>query len=115
MALTYIDNLQVYIGKVDKPLPEPPYKPPDEENRTADILTQLHNSQQSMGWLDKDGNGTLGDGKKTHLIAQQGTGAIRLDLLPTNPLSFPEGEYYIELMVEGTENGGRILYNLYVE
>lgn len=117
-ALTYVDNLQVYIGTASSLPPDPSKKPPDAENRTASILTQLNNAQPGR-WLDRNNNGSLGDGKETHLLATKGTGQIRLDLLsptPTSPpLSFPEGEYYIELRVEGAGNGGRILYNLYVE
>jgi hypothetical protein len=111
-ALTYVDRLQIYIGKADTPLPEPPNKPSDEDNHTDDILNQLDNAQPTVGWLDVNGQGSLGDGKESHALAKNGTGEIRLDLLSPD-LSFPPGDYYIQLDVGN--GGGRILYNLYVE
>lgn len=101
-ALTYVKNLQVYIGNAGSA----------GVNRTEQILSQIITVQPGMGWLDLNGNGFLGDGGSTHPLVQKGTGAIRLDLI-SNDLSFPEGEYYIELRVES--GGGRMLYNLYVE
>ena len=90
-ALTYVDNLQVFIGL---------------ENKTPDILGQLRDAQQGITW-DKLGNGTAG-----HVLAVEGTRAIRLDFLPG--VTFSEGrEYFIDLRV--ASGGGRILYNLYVE
>ena len=119
--LTYVDTLQVYIGQVDVDGTRP--DPGPDKNYTQDILTQLNNLQPTIGWLDLNGNGTLGNGGPSHALAKNGTGEIRLDLLaPT--LSFPEGEYYIELRAPDKDpktenpipnNGGRILYNLYVE
>lgn len=121
-ALTYVNNLQVYIGKVDQtgvvPMPLP-----DMDNHTKEILTQLNNAQPTVAWLDTNGHGSLGDGRESHPLAHLGTGEIRLDLLSPN-LSFPDGQYYIELRAPDTHpdtgapisnNGGRILYNLYVE
>ena len=111
-ALTYVDHLQVYIGKADTPLPESPNKPSDVDNHTDDILNQLDNAQPTVGWLDLNGQGSLGNGNESHPLAKNGTGEIRLDLLSPN-LSFPPGDYYIQLHVDS--GGGRILYNLYVE
>jgi hypothetical protein len=59
----------------------------------------------------------LGDGADNHVFVLKGTNAIRLDFLPQ--VFFTEGEHYIELRVSAgpnnEPNGGRILYNLYVE
>ncbi len=90
-ALTYVDDLQVFIGL---------------ENKTPDILGQLRDAQQGITW-DKLGNGTAG-----HVLAVEGTRAIRLDFL--SGVTFSEGkEYVIDLRV--ASGGGRILYNLYIE
>lgn len=96
MALTYVDDLQVFIGE----------SVPQLQKKTGAILDQLRDVQQSVTW-DK-----LGNGNDNHVLALKGTGAIRLDFLPG--VSFAEGrEYLIELQV--ASGGGRILYNLYVE
>lgn len=94
-ALTYLDNLQVSIGK----------SVPQAQNKTDDILRQLRAAQSSVTW-DK-----LGNGSGNHVLAMKGSGAIKLDFLPD--ITFTEGEYVIELSV--ASGGGRILYNLYVE
>lgn len=111
-ALSYINNLQVYIGRVDENgvVPNPL---PDNDNRTNAILTQLRRfseSTQSRTIWD-----TLGDGTSNHPVVEKGTGEIKLNFLTSsnNPLSFGSGQYYIDLRVES--GGGRILYNLYVE
>ncbi|MBS0157860.1 MAG: hypothetical protein JSS26_04670 [Nitrospira sp.] len=94
-ALTFVSNLQVLIG-------------PDISrlvNHTNDIVTQLRAAQPTETW-DQLGNGGGG-----HALAVKGTSEIKLDFLPN--IAFTEGEYVIELRVNG--GGGRILYNLYVE
>jgi hypothetical protein len=102
--ITFCDGLQVFLGKDNTQTPD---------DFTEAILGQLHDA----GHLDWDGVPALGDGLENHVLVQRGTGAIRLDFLPN--VSFTEGEYFIQLQVPaGTAtkpNGGRILYNLYVE
>ena len=93
--LTYVDDLQVLIGE----------SVPGLKNKTKDILDQLRDAQQGLVW-DK-----LGDGESNHVLALEGTGAIRLDFLPD--VTFTDREYVIDLKV--TSGGGRILYNLYIE
>jgi hypothetical protein len=105
--LTYIDNLQIYIGKVDVDGKRP--DPGLDDNYTAAILDQLKNAQPAIyGGKSKLGEG---HGDENDPLANNGTGPIKLDFL--QGLSFDEGEYYIELKVDS--GGGRILYNLYVE
>jgi hypothetical protein len=107
-ALTYINNLQIYVGKVavDGTRPDPG---PDD-NYTSAILDQLKNAQPAIyGGKNKLGEGR---GDENDPLANNGTGAIKLDFLQ-GLSSFDEGEYYIELKVDS--GGGRILYNLYVE
>lgn len=97
-ALTYVDDLQVYI---------------DGQNKTIDILNQLHGAQPTESW------NKLGNGTNQHTFFKSGTGEIKLNFLSN--VSFIEGEHLIELKVDsdinsdGEKNGGRILYNLYVE
>jgi hypothetical protein len=95
-ALTYVNDLQVWIGK-----------PNQLDNYTPKIWHQLHDAQPTIEWETIK----LGDGSVNHPLAQNGTGEIKLDFL--EGLSFDEGEYCIELKVDS--GGGRILYNLYVE
>jgi hypothetical protein len=106
-ALTYVDTLQVSIGRNnDQPV-----------NHTPNVLRQLADATP----LDWNANSTLGDGKDTHVLKVKGTGAIRLDFLPG--VYFTEGEHFIELKLlpktdaagRPAPNGGRILYNLYIE
>jgi hypothetical protein len=118
--LTYIDNLQIYIGKVAVDGKRPDPKPDDNDNYTSAILDQLKNAQPAIyGSKNKLGEGR---GDVNDPLANNGTGPIKLDFL--QGLDFDEGEYYIILhapdKVPKTEvpiphNGGRILYNLYVE
>lgn len=98
-ALTFVDDLEVWIGKNKDQL----------ENYKNHILKQLHDVQPN----ERDKWGKLGDGSGDHILAQKGTGPIKLDFLSPEKLSFTEGEYLIELNVKS--GGGRILYNLYVE
>ncbi|HSH78802.1 MAG TPA: hypothetical protein VLA19_09765, partial [Herpetosiphonaceae bacterium] len=93
--LTYIRGLQVWI---------------DGDNKTDDILSQLQNAQPTENWTE------LGDGAGNHVLTMKGTGEIKLDFLPG--VTFDEGEHCIELRapaIPNKSNGGRILYNLYVE
>ena len=87
--LTHVDNLQVYIGKADPslPVPIPPNKPPDDKNRTKDILIQLNNSQPNERWLDQNGNGSLGDGGKPISWQRKAPGKSGLIFFPP-PLVF---------------------------
>jgi hypothetical protein len=64
-----------------------------------------------VNWKDTNGKDALGDGTGTHALVEKGTGPIALNLLANE--TFPEGAYYIDLVV--ASGGGRILYNLYVE
>lgn len=97
-ALTFVDDLQVWIG-------------PDIDslvNRTEDIRRQLQSMRPSQEDWNKLGEGPT---KPDHAFIKKGTGIIRLDFLPT--VSFSEGEYVIDLRV--ASGGGRIHYNLYIE
>jgi hypothetical protein len=91
-ALSYVADLQVTIDD-------------NNNNVSADILTQLQDARPTQDWS------RFGNGLATHALVQDGTGDIKLDLLPH--LSFTEGEHWIELSV--ASGGGRILYNLYIE
>ena len=93
--LTFVENLKVKI---------------DGRPVTSDIVAQLKAASQDWNDNSKD---VLGDRTSNHPIAQKGTGEIKLDFLPD--VYFLEGEHVIELSVAGDGNGGRILYNLYVE
>jgi hypothetical protein len=107
--LTHVEDLQVSVGLSTNPLP-----------RTTDIRQQLADANQAK-WLANDGQPKrLGDGTSNHVLAMDGTGGIRLDFLPN--MAFDEGEYCIELRVgpaivggNPLANGGKILYNLYIE
>jgi hypothetical protein len=95
VAFSFVDDLQVFIGKSVDGL----------QNKTIPILAQLRDAQPSVTWDQ------LGNGNSNHVLAQQGTGTIRLDFLPG--VSFEEGEHVIDLRV--VSGGGRIHYNLYIE
>lgn len=101
--LTYCERLEVWIGKDNNILGD----------HTGNILGQLADAVPS----DWGGIKTLGDGTSNHVLVIKGTGPIRLDFLPK--IAFTEGEYFIEFRVpakaNGSPNGGRVLYNLYVE
>ena len=86
-ALTYVTDLQVAI---------------DNRPVTQDIINQLKGTDSTWSKL----------GDSAHSL-KDGTGEIKLDFLPG--VSFLEGEHLIEFSVSGDGNGGRILYNLYVE
>ena len=105
--LKYIENLEIWFGRNDS----------DPINKTEEIKGQLA-ARAPIDWANKE----LGNGLHDHVLVKKGTGPIRLDFLPG--LSFSEGEYYLELRSPGKldaagnrtiPNGGRILYNLYVE
>jgi hypothetical protein len=81
-AHTYVSSLKIILDGTDY---------------TTAIINRL-------GW-DK-----LGDGTSGHVLVQEGTGPIQLELLGADLI---EGEHTLELKV--TSGGGRILYNLYVE
>ena len=110
--LTFVDGLQIFLG--------PSGDVARTVNRTADIQQQLADANRA-NWVDGAGNlKALGDGSGNHVLVMSGTGPIRLDFLPH--VSFAEGEYCIELKVDAkieagkrVANGGKILYNLYVE
>jgi hypothetical protein len=108
--LSYVKNLQIHIGNVDVNGKWP--EPGSGKKCTDEILTQLRNLQPTIWGDSTKTKDELGDGSKDHPLANNGTGAIRLDLL-SNELSFPEGQYYIDLIVPS--GGGRVVYNLYVE
>jgi len=108
--LAYVDDLQIFLGIAGDSV--------QSVNRTNEILIQLANSNPvDWGGKNKIGNsGLSGD-----VLKDKGTGPIRLDYL--NDTTFVEGEYCIELRVAARHdplgnkiaNGGKILYNLYVE
>jgi hypothetical protein len=99
--LTYFSNLLIAIDGID---------------RTDAIIAQIvdHVASDKLKWQ----NG-LGDGTETHPIADKSvdTVPIRLDFLPG--VTFAEGQHVIEftvgLLPSGDANGGRLIYNLYVE
>jgi hypothetical protein len=102
-ALTFVDSMEVWIGKDDE----------EAVDQTDSIREQLADANSN----DWPAGMRLGNGKGDHPLVKKGTGPIRLDFLPD--LYFTEGQYYIELRIpkrtDGTPNGGRVLYNLYVE
>lgn len=107
-ALTFVNDLKIYIGKVDADGRRPNSGP--NNDYTSLILNHLKNVQPGIyGSKTKLGEG---DGSENDPLAMYGTGPIPLDSLSNN-LSFSEGQYYIDLIVR--DGGGRILYNLYVE
>ncbi len=93
--LSYVGDLHVYID--GKPV-------------TTAIVEQLKGGDSN--WSGNSGD-KLGDRTSSHPLVTRGTGPIRLDFLPA--MRFDLGEHFIELSVTGDGNGGRILYNLYVE
>jgi|CXWL01.1.fsa_nt_gi hypothetical protein len=113
-AFSYVDNLQVYIWRVENP-----DDPSPQDNQTAAILQQLEDYYPEWRQLRQStpNDMKLGNGGAGHVFATKGTGAIQLNFL-SNKLVFSEGEYCIEFRVkEGRQaaNGGKIHYNLYVE
>jgi hypothetical protein len=116
--LTFVTNLQIYIGKVEADGKRPALS--EDKNYTKRIMAQLQNAQSAI----YGGKNILGEGigGENDPLANNGTGAIKLDFL--QGLDFDEGEYYIILHAPDKDpetedpiphNGGRILYNLYVE
>jgi hypothetical protein len=108
--LSYVDDLQVFIWRVQTPDP-----PRDEDNRTQEIIDQLVLFYPEWRQLTP-AERKLGNGGAGHIFAIKGTGAIRLDFL--EGLAFYEGEYCIEFRVKDNRsdaNGGKIHYNLYIE
>ncbi|CUS34027.1 hypothetical protein [Candidatus Nitrospira nitrificans] len=100
--LTFVNNLQIAIDRV---------------NKTIAIRDQIVDSvpgSQKPAWQLG-----LGDGTDNHPLANPAIDAvpIRLDFLPG--VTFAEGQHVIEFSVglrpDGEANGGKILYNLYVE
>ena len=99
--LTYFANLLVAIDGID---------------RTDAIKAQIvdHVASDKVKWQQG-----LGDGTETHPIADESvdTVPIRLDFLPG--VTFAEGQHVIEftvgLLPNGDANGGKLIYNLYVE
>lgn len=108
-SLTFVNDVQISIGPASKTV-----------NCTLNIRQQLADANRA-NWMDGAGNPkALGDGTGNHVLAMSGTGPIRLDFLPG--MTFVEDEYCIELKVDAktdtgkrVANGGKILYNLYVE
>jgi len=107
LPLTHVSDLEVWIGRTGLPA----------TNHTANILSQL--ASGNSAWA---GGVRLGNASDGHVFVQRGTGSIRLDFLPG--VAFTEGEYSIELRVKERldsngqtklPNGGRVIYNLYIE
>lgn len=102
-ALTYVNDLRIKI---------------DGKDVTRAILEQITAADSIWFTNSKD---MLGDGTKNHPLIEKGTGEIKLDFLPN--ISLLEGEHVIELSApeikdsngKPVPNGGRIVYNLYVE
>jgi len=90
--LTYVKDLEIWI---------------DGSPCTPQILQQVSNNRPNQIWT------TLGDGTPGHPLADTGTGPIRIDYVPGVALT--EDEHYIDFIVGGDGNGGRIHYSLYVE
>jgi hypothetical protein len=95
--LTFIEGLQIEI---------------DEQPVTDAVLAQINSNNSAHQWA-QIGDGT---GETADLLAENGTDAIRVDFLV--PLS--EGAHTIRLFLKGeksngSRNGGRIHFNLYVE
>ena len=106
--LTYVDDLQVSIGEVIGPQL-------NLINRTDPIVAQIADANPNWNQL-ASAEKKLGNGGAGHLFATDGTGAIRLDFLPS--VAFSEGEYCIELGFKTdrtTIAGGKVYYNLYIE
>jgi hypothetical protein len=111
--LTFVDRLEIFLGLV------PTGGVARTVNRTTEIQSQLADANPEVwGTRTKIGEG----GVKGDPLKEKGTGPIRLDFLPD--MTFTEGEEYcIELKVQAktdsagkkVANGGKILYNLYVE
>ena len=86
----------------------------DQTNAIRDQIVDLAPGDQKTAW-----ESGLGDGTGNHPLAHRDAEAlpIRLDFLRN--VTFREGQHVIDLSVElnddGSANGGRILYNLYVE
>ena len=99
--LSYVQNLLIAIDGVD---------------RTDEIKAQIVDTVAADKQKWQAG---LGDGTDGHPLANKDidTVPIRLDFLPG--VTFGEGQHVIEFSVElgpnGAANGGKILYNLYIE
>ncbi len=101
-ALTFVTNLQIAIDGMDRTI------------AIRDQIVDSVASDQKPAWRLG-----LGSGDNSHPLANEAIDAvpIRLDFLPG--VTFPEGQHIIEFSVglrpDGESNGGKILYNLYVE
>jgi hypothetical protein len=97
-ALTFVEGLRVVM---------------DGQDVTDRILQQIRNSRPTAENWSRLGQGT---GAATDALYEFGSGAIRLDYL----VPLDEREHSIVLQVprlksDGSPNGGRIQYNIYVE
>jgi hypothetical protein len=92
-VLDYFDGLRVII---------------DGQDVTDAILEQVVAEHPDQLWKNR-----LGDGSADHPMVTSGTQAIRLDHI--DKLDLGEGEHVIEMKVFFFRNGGRVIYNLYVE
>jgi hypothetical protein len=109
--LNFIDDLQVFIWRVE----ENHYESTPDDNQTQKILKQISLYNPNWGLPERAGL-RLGNSSSKHDLVTKGTGAIQLNFL--EGLEFHEGEYCIELRLEGERtkaNGGKIHYNLYIE
>ena len=84
----------------------------DPLKHIADLKVLIDGIDKTQEILDRLGWTRLGSGKEGHNLVKRGTGPIRLDLLGVDLF---EGEHDILFVVDGDGNGGRILYNLYVD
>jgi len=86
----------------------------DSNDQTSAISDQVKVSRPSAEATSWD---LLGNGTSGHPLTDKGTGPIKLDFLPG--VAFDEGEHVIEFSVplgpNGVANGGKILFNLYIE
>lgn len=97
-ALTYLDSFEIWIDGVPC---------------TNNVLSQIQRTHANPSAWTSLGNGTSGH---PLVLEAEGTGPLQLDLLPG--ISIGPGQHRIEFKAPqrvGKRNGGRILYNLYVE
>ena len=88
-ALRYVNNLRVAL---------------DGNDLTAQIVAQLVDRDGPASWT------ALGDGSQSHRLITQGTGAISLTRLGPN---LDPGEHRLRFSV--ASDGGKVMFNLYVE
>jgi hypothetical protein len=98
-VLTYFSDLKLSI---------------DGRPVTPAVLDQIHST---LPTADRQAWMSLGNGTSNSPFVLNGTGPIRLDFLPG--VQFAEDEHCIEFSVplgpNNSANGGKVIYNLYIE